>query len=50
MNWHTALLKLVDLRKADPEVVASVKVRLQMFNARRKVWTEKPVDVSETQS
>ena len=48
-TWVARVL-LKRLHDVDPEVLAEIKIILQMFNARRKVWTEKPVDASETQS
>jgi hypothetical protein len=35
------------LRRVDPDVTAQLKISLQSFNARRKVWQESKVAIVE---
>ena len=48
MNLHTFLLRLVNLKRVDPKVLAQTKVALQSFNARTKLWQAEKVGISES--
>lgn len=42
-----ARLVLARLRRVDPRVAAQLKIALQSFNARSKVWTEQATPISQ---